>query len=131
MQPEKQKSQRSMCRYCGFTDLPQRCPMYGKRCRKCAKMNHVSVVCRSLRHKAVKLDKYTEEDGQTDTENMYFINSNAKFLDILAKLKISSYQTVQTFHVKKSQAVIAILYHFTHSKFYFLDQQKAIAMRQK
>ena len=55
-------------------------------------MNCVSAACRSPRHKAVKLDKYTEQDGQINTVNNDFINSNAKCPDILATLKINSYQ---------------------------------------
>ena len=49
-------------------------------------MNHVSAVCRSARHKAVKLDKYTEEDGQIDMANIDFINSNEKS-QIYCKIK--------------------------------------------
>ena len=50
-----------------------------------------------MRYKAVnkvelKLDKYTEEDGQIDTVKTDFINCNANSWIILAKLKTSSYQ---------------------------------------
>ena len=42
-------------------------------------MNHFRAVCRSVRHTAVfeveqELDKYTEEDEQTDMLNIDFIN---------------------------------------------------------
>ena len=49
-------------------------------------------VCRSLRNKAIKLSKYTEDDGQIDTVNMKFINSNSKRLGKIAKMKTNSYQ---------------------------------------
>ena len=55
-------------------------------------MKHMSALCRSVRHKAVKLDKYTEEDGQINMVNIDVINSNAKSPGIIAKLKTSSYQ---------------------------------------
>ena len=56
MQIEKQKGQTSTCRYCDSTLPPQRCPAYGKRCGKCAKMNYVREVHRSMKHKTAKLD---------------------------------------------------------------------------
>ena len=55
-------------------------------------MNHFIAMCISTRHKAVhkveqELEEYTEEDGQIDIVNIYFINSNAKSPGIIAKLK--------------------------------------------
>ena len=49
-------------------------------------------VCRSLRNKAITLGKYTEDDGQIDTVNIKFMNSNSKRLDKIAKMKTNSYQ---------------------------------------
>ena len=45
-----------------------------------------------MKHKAVELDKYTEEDRKIDTVNIDFINSNAKSPGIIAKLNTSSSQ---------------------------------------
>ena len=64
---------------------------------KCGKVNLLGAVCRSVRQKAVheleqEIDEYTEEDGKIDTVNIKFINSNAKSLAIIAKLKTISYQ---------------------------------------
>ena len=64
---------------------------------ECQKMNHFRAACRNTNHKAVhkveqELDIYTEKDGQVDTVNINFINSNAKSPGTIAKLKSSSYQ---------------------------------------
>ena len=48
-------------------------------------------VCRSVRHKAVKLEEYTKEDGKISMVNINFIHSNAKSQCIIAKLKTSIY----------------------------------------
>ena len=76
-----------------------------------------------MRHKAVhevewELNEYTEEDGNIDRVNIDFINCNAKSPGIIAKLINSSYQNVSTFHTIKTEAVIAIFYHFVNTKFY-------------
>ena len=94
-------------------------------------MNHVSVVWGSVRHKAVELDEYTEEDGQIDMVNIDFIHSNAKSPGIIAKLKTSSYKTVQAFHIKQTQAVTGIFFHFTYTKILFSRSTKMLLSQAK
>ena len=78
-----QQSHQSTCKYYRYRHLHQRCPVYGKRCMACNKLNHFRAVCRSRRHKEVlkvqqETDEYTEEDRQIDMVNIDFINSNVK-----------------------------------------------------
>lgn len=57
------------CNYCGRSHEPRKCPAYGKKCNKCKRLNHFSVVCKQ---KVSKLDavSYGEEEGAYQmTEN--------------------------------------------------------------
>ena len=52
-----------------------------------------------MRHQAVheveqEIDEYTKEDGQINTVNIDFINSNVKCPGIIARLETSSYQNI-------------------------------------
>ena len=87
-----QQNQTSICKYCGSSHPPQRCPVYGKRGMKCDKVNHLWAVYRSMTHTAVhkveqEQDKYTEEAGKIDMVNINIINSNVKSPGITANLK--------------------------------------------
>ena len=39
----------SMCKYCGSSHTPRRCPAYGMMCGKCSQVNNLSAVCRAPR----------------------------------------------------------------------------------
>ena len=84
MQPEKQESQASTCRYCGSIHLPQRCPSYVKRCWVCQDEPHN---CSMQKHEHEKqtvhtvgqeIDEYPEEYSQIDNVNINFINYDTK-----------------------------------------------------
>ena len=75
-----------------------------------------------------KLDEYTEMDGQIDTVNIDFINSNAKSPGIIAKLKTSSYQNSVNVTYKISTGNNSVISPFVYTNFYSLDQQKTIIM---
>ena len=55
----------------------------------CAKMNHISAVCRSSRQAVHKLEELG--DNQIDTVNTDIIHSNSRHPGIIAKLKTSSF----------------------------------------
>ena len=97
-EPEKQICQTSPCRYCKSSQPPQRCPPYGRRCVECAKMNHISAVCRSSRQAVHKFEEF--EDGQINTVNTDIIHYNAKSSGTVAKLKASSFHNSIIFSYK-------------------------------
>ena len=45
---EPKRGQKQKCKYCGQSHEfgKQKCPTYGKKCSKCAKMNHFAAVCK-------------------------------------------------------------------------------------
>eukprot|EP00794_Sanderia_malayensis_P021364 gene21364-23444_t len=45
--PWKIRKEQKQCGYCGLTHEEGQCPAFGKKCRKCQKMNHFAAVCKS------------------------------------------------------------------------------------
>eukprot|EP00794_Sanderia_malayensis_P020867 gene20867-22919_t len=43
----KIRKEQKQCGYCGLTHEERHCPAFGKKCRKCQKMNHFAAVCKS------------------------------------------------------------------------------------
>lgn len=44
-QRTKQQPQQVQCKYCGYSHQKGHCPAFGKKCSKCAKLNHFAKVC--------------------------------------------------------------------------------------
>ena len=63
------KSDRS-CNFCGRAHEPRKCPAYGKRCNKCKRLNHFSIVCKQ---KVSKIDAISPEgdDGASGMGEAY------------------------------------------------------------
>ena len=87
-QTEIKMRQASPCRYCGSIHPPRRCPVYGKKCDKCGKVNHISAVCRDPRQAVHNIEEH--EDEQTNKVNTDHIICNAKRSSIATELKTSS-----------------------------------------
>ncbi|CAH2088951.1 unnamed protein product [Euphydryas editha] len=72
---KKQEGQRAQkkfdCSRCGFYHSERRCPAYGKKCKKCGKMNHYVRKCRA--RDAVKAVQESESSGN-ESCHMYLIN---------------------------------------------------------
>ena len=66
-----------------------------------------------------------EENGKNDTVNINFINSNAKRLSIIAKLKTSSYQNSAKISYKVGTGSNSNILPFHVNKIFSLDQQKS------
>ena len=73
------------CGYCGRTGTHEEgsnCPAYGKRCKKCNKLNHFATVCRAdtfqkspkafeHRHKQFKQKRPIQENSETRTRQLH------------------------------------------------------------
>ncbi|CAH2098790.1 unnamed protein product [Euphydryas editha] len=76
--PEKNKKQEGQraekkfdCSRCGYYHSERRCPAYGKKCKKCEKMNHFARKCRA--RDAIKAVQESDSSGNESCD-MYLIN---------------------------------------------------------
>ena len=71
---KKQAPEGKPCGYCGLTGVHregQNCPAYGKKCRKCQKLNHFAVVCKAH---TMSGNKDTEYRNRKNPSNQYGTN---------------------------------------------------------
>ena len=64
---------RRRCKYCGQEHKLRQCPVYGKMCDKCCKLNHFKEVCRDARNSA-----FNTIEKETVHEQM-FLPQNSKY----------------------------------------------------
>jgi len=56
------------CKYCGRDHQKGKCPVYGEKCRRCAKMNHFSTKCMSKAYSTQKPVHMVEQQSDSETE---------------------------------------------------------------
>ena len=68
----RQPKQERECTYCGGQHVydKNKCPAFGKTCRKCGKRNHFQTVC--LQKQSVH---YVQEDSASEGESVYYVES--------------------------------------------------------
>lgn len=74
-----------LCKKCNTTHLPAKCPVYGKKCVVCQKMNHFSVGCLKNSNKPMRVNNiYVESDFKIDSVyNRPSLNEKAWFESLL------------------------------------------------